>query len=203
MTELMQTVSAALEKRGFTVRHAASKAEAADIVLSLIDKDATIGVGGSVTIRELGVADALTARGQAPHWHWLDNEPKADIFPNAAKADVYLCSANAVTKEGQLVNIDGTGNRVAAMIHGPKQVIAVVGVNKLVDGGYPQALARIKAEACPPNAKRLGLKTPCGLNGKCDLANCEGGFCNVIAIQEHPTGKRPYTVVLVDEPLGY
>ncbi len=203
MTELMQTVSAALERRGFNVYHAATKDEAAALVLSLIGKDASVGVGGSVTIRDLGIADTLEKTGRAPHWHWLDNEPKADIFPNAAKADVYLCSANAVTKDGQLVNIDGTGNRVAAMIHGPKQVIAVVGANELVDGGYPQALARIKAEACPPNARRLGLKTPCGLTGKCDAAHCESGFCNVIAIQEHPTGKRPFTVVLVDEALGY
>ncbi len=203
MTELMQTVSAALQKRGFTVRHAATKEDAAALVLSLIGPEASVGIGGSVTIRELGIAEQLEKEGRSPHWHWLENEPRQNIFPNAAKADVYLCSANAVTKDGQLVNIDGTGNRVAAMIHGPKQVIAVVGANKLVDGGYPQALARIKAEACPPNARRLGLQTACALTGKCDAANCTSGFCNVIAIQEHPTGKRPFTVVLVDEPLGY
>ncbi len=203
MTELMQTISAALTRRGFKVHHAANKAEAATLVLSMIGPDDQVGVGGSMTIRELGVVEALEKTTRNVHWHWLDNEPKADIFPNAAKADVYLCSANAVTKDGQLVNIDGTGNRVAAMIHGPKRVIAVVGVNKLVDGGYPQALARIKAEACPPNAKRLGLQTPCGLEGKCDPARCESGMCNVIAIQEHPTGKRPFEVVLVDEKLGY
>lgn len=203
MTELMTTISAALEKRGFGVRTAADRAEAAAIVLSMISEGDSIGIGGSVTIRELGIVDGLLAKGHAVHWHWLDVEPKADIFPGAARADVYLCSANAVTKDGQLVNIDGTGNRVAAMIHGPKQVIAVVGVNKLVDGGYPQALARIKRDACPPNARRLGMSTPCAIEGKCDQANCPGGFCNVIAIQEHPTGRRPYTVVLVDEALGY
>lgn len=203
MTELMTTIAAALERRGFTVRHAATKAEAAELVLPLIPAEASIGVGGSVTIRETGVADVLLEKGHPVHWHWFDVEPKADIFPGAAKADVYLCSANAVTKDGQLVNIDGTGNRVAAMIHGPKQVIAVVGVNKLVDGGVPQALARIKRDACPPNARRLGMNTPCARNGRCDSANCESGFCNVIAVQEHPTGKRPFTVVLVDEALGY
>ena len=203
MNELMTTIAAALEKRGFIVRHAATKAETAELVLSLIPADASVGVGGSVTIRETGIADALLAAGHTVHWHWFDVEPKADIFPGAAKADVYLCSANAVTNDGQLVNIDGTGNRVAAMIHGPKQVIAVVGVNKLVDGGVPQALARVKREACPPNARRLGLDTPCARNGRCDAANCDSGFCNVIAVQEHPTGKRPFTVVLVDELLGY
>ena len=201
MTELLSTVSAALEKRGFTVHHAATRAEAAQLALSLIPEGATIGVGGSMTIRELGLAEALQSAGHAIHWHWLGQGPAA--FPGARDADVYLASANAVTRDGQLVNIDGTGNRVAAMIHGPKQVIAVVGVNKLVDGGIPQAIARIKREACPPNAKRLGLGTPCGLTGKCDAAACESGFCNVITVQEHPTGKRPYHVVLVNEALGY
>lgn len=204
MTELTRTIAAALERRGFTVHHAASREAAADLVLSLIPQGASVGIGGSVTIRELGIADRLMARGDSfPHWHWLDAEPKADIFPNAAKADIYLTSANAVTADGQLVNIDGTGNRIAAMIHGPRTVISVVGVNKLVDGGYPQALARIKRDACPPNARRLNMDTPCARTGKCDIAACDHGFCNVIAIQEHPTGRRPFIVVLVDKPLGY
>lgn len=201
MNELIPTVAAALEKRGFTVRRAATKEEAARIVLSLIPAGASVGAGGSMTIRELGLAEPLQAAGHPVHWHWLGEGPAA--FPAARAADVYLCSANAVTRDGQLVNIDGTGNRVAAMIHGPKQVIAVVGANKLVDGGYPAALARIKRDACPPNARRLGLPFPCGTTGRCDPSACNGGMCNVITIQEHPTGKRPYTVVLVDEALGY
>ena len=201
MTELLSIVSAALDKRGFTVHHAATASEAAQLALTLIPSGASVGVGGSMTIRELGLAEALQSAGHAVHWHWLGQGPAA--FPGAREADVYLASANAVTRDGTLVNIDGTGNRVASMIHGPKAVIIVVGVNKLVDGGYAQAVARIKREACPPNAKRLGLGTPCGLTGKCDLAKCESGMCNVITVQEHPTGKRPYHVVLVDEALGY
>lgn len=201
MTDLMTTVSAALTRRGFTVHHAATKAEAAQRVLSLIPEGASVGAGGSMTIRELGVAEALQSAGHQVHWHWLAEGPAA--FPAAHGADVYLASANAVTRDGQLVNIDGTGNRVAAMIHGPKMVIAVVGENKLVDGGYPAALARIKREACPPNARRLGLPFPCGQTGQCNPAECPGGFCNIITIQEHPTGKRPYHVVLVEEALGY
>ena len=201
MTDLMTTISAALTRRGFTVHHAATKEEAARLVLSLIPEGASVGAGGSMTIRELALAEALQGAGHAVHWHWL--EAGAAVFPEAHAADMYLASANAVTRDGQLVNIDGTGNRVAAMIHGPKQVISIVGVNKLVDGGYPQALARIKRDACPPNARRLNLDTPCARHGKCDAAQCTSGFCYVITIQEHPTGKRPYTVVLVDDPLGY
>lgn len=201
MIDLMTTISAALTRRGFTVHHAATKEEAARLVLSLIPEGVSVGAGGSMTIRELSLAEALQGTGHAVHWHWL--EAGATAFPEAHVADVYLASANAVTRDGQLVNIDGTGNRVAAMIHGPKQVIAVVGANKLVDGGVSMAIARIKREACPPNARRLGLGTPCGLTGQCNPTECPGGFCNVVSVQEHPTGKRPYHVVLVDEALGY
>lgn len=201
MKELMSTVAEALSRRGFTVHHAATKEEAAQLTLSLIPSCASIGVGGSMTIRELGLAEALQSAGHAVHWHWLGQGPAA--FPAAREADAYLASANAITRDGLIINIDGTGNRVASMIHGPKQVVVVVGVNKLVDGGYAQAVARIKREACPPNAKRLGLGTPCGVTGKCDPLSCDGGMCNVITVQEHPTGRRPYHVVLVDEMLGY
>lgn len=201
MTELMTTVAAALTRRGFSVHCAGTRQEAAAHILSLVSPGMSVGVGGSVTIQELNITDALQSAGIPVHWHWLGQGPAA--FPPAREADVYLCSANAVTRDGQLVNIDGTGNRVASMIHGPKQVVAVVGVNKLVDGGVPQAIARIKREACPPNARRLNLPFPCGQTGKCDPAACPGGFCNVITVQEHPTGKRPYTVILVDEPMGY
>lgn len=201
MTELMTTVAAALERRGFNVHFAETREAAAAHILTLVSPGMSVGVGGSVTIQELGVTDALQAAGIPVHWHWLGQGPAA--FPPAREANIYLCSANAVTRDGQLVNIDGTGNRVASMIHGPKQVIAVVGVNKLVDGGIPMAIARIKREACPPNARRLNLPLPCGQTGKCDPAACPGGFCNVITVQEHPTGKRPYTVILVNEDMGY
>lgn len=201
MTELMSTVAAALKRRGFSVYCAETSEEAAMYVQGFMAPGMSVGVGGSVTIQELHITDALQAAGIPVHWHWLGQGPAA--FPPAREADIYLCSANAVTRDGQLVNIDGTGNRVASMIHGPKQVVAVVGVNKLVDGGIPQAIARIKREACPPNARRLNLPLPCGLTGKCDPEACPGGFCNVITVQEHPTGKRPYHVVLVNEDMGY
>ena len=142
MTDLMTTISAALTRRGFTVHHAATKEEAARLVLSLIPEGASVGAGGSMTIRELALAETLQAAGHAVHWHWL--EAGAAAFSAAHAADVYLASANAVT-----------------------------------------------------------LGTPCGLTGKCDQDACPGGFCNVITVQERPTGKRPYHVVLVDEALGY
>lgn len=203
MTDKMLVTAAALQKRGFKVYCAENSEEAAMYIMGFLSSCdvKSVGVGGSMTIRQLHITDALKAKGVKVHWHWQEEGPAA--FAPAREADLYLCSANAVTTDGQLVNIDGTGNRVAAMIHGPKQVVAVVGVNKLVDGGIQQAISRIKREACPPNAKRLGLPFPCGQTGRCNVSECPGGFCNVITIQEHPTGKRPYYVVLVNEELGY
>ena len=203
MTTLMTNTLYALVRKGFAVHHAATQGEAADIVKSLIPPEASVGFGGSVTVREMGLYEALKEANHPVHWHWKNDEPKPEVFALAAQADVYLTSSNAITADGCLVNIDGTGNRVGAMIAGPKQVIVVAGANKLVDGGIPQAIARIKAVACPLNARRLGLDTPCGVSGKCDAANCQKSMCNVTSVIERPVGGHKITIVLVDEDLGY
>ena len=203
MTTLMTDTLYALVRKGFTVHHAATQAEAKAIVMSLIPEDASVGFGGSVTIRGMGIYDDLKAAGRNPHWHWMNDEPKPEVFSLAANADVYLTSTNAITADGCLVNIDGTGNRVGAMIAGPKQVIVVVGTNKLVNGGIPQAMARIKSVACPQNARRLGLDTPCAALNRCDAANCQRSMCNVTSIIERPVGGHKITIVLVDEEMGY
>lgn len=203
MTTLMTNTIYALVRKGFPVHHAATQAEAKAIVMGLIPAGAAVGFGGSVTIREMGLYEDLQAQGHPVHWHWRNDEPKPGVFANAANADVYLASTNALTADGCLVNIDGTGNRVGAMIAGPRQVILVVGENKLVDGGIPQAIARIKTVACPLNARRLGLDTPCAREDKCDSANCANSMCKVTSIIERPVGGHPITIVLVDEALGY
>ena len=203
MTTLMTNTLYALVRKGFTVHHAATAREAADLVMNLIPEGASVGFGGSVTVRDMGLYEALKETGRTPHWHWKNDEPKPDVFASALNSDVYLVSSNAITADGCLVNIDGTGNRVGAMIHGPKQVIVIAGSNKLVNGGIPQAIARIKSVACPKNAQRLGLNTPCGLTGKCNAEACEKGMCNVTSIIEKPVGGHKITIVLVDEELGY
>ncbi len=203
MTTLMTNTIFSLVRKGFTVHHAATREEAAAIVRGLIPEGASVGFGGSVTIRELGLYDSLKETGHAVHWHWMNDEPKPEVFANALNADVYLASSNAITSDGCLVNIDGTGNRVGAMIAGPKQVILVAGSNKLADGGVPQGIARIKSVACPLNARRLGLDTPCAALGKCDAANCRKSMCNVTSIIERPLGGHQITLVLVDEEIGY
>ena len=203
MTTLMANTIFALTRKGFPVHHVATLEDAKSIVLMMIPEGASVGFGGSVTVREMGLYEWLKETGRSPHWHWKNDEPKPAVFASAASADVYLTSSNAITADGCLVNIDGTGNRVGAMIAGPKEVIVIAGANKLVDGGIPQAIARIKTVACPQNARRLGLDTPCGLEGKCNAAACEKGMCNVTSVIEKPVGGHRITIILVDEEAGY
>jgi hypothetical protein len=193
----------ALTRKGFPVHHAKTMADAKAIVMNLINDANSIGFGGSVTVREMGLYEELQATGRAVHWHWKNDEPKPEVFALAAASDVYLTSTNALTTDGCLVNIDGTGNRVGAMIAGPKAVIIIAGANKIVNGGVPQAIARIKTIACPLNARRLGLNTPCAALDRCDAISCEKGMCNVTSIIERPVGGHKITIVLVDEEVGY
>lgn len=203
MTTLMTNTIYALVRKGFPVHHAKTLSEAKGIVMSLIPEGASVGFGGSVTLREMGLYDELKKTGRIPHWHWMNDEPKPEVFALAAASDVYLTSTNAITADGCLVNIDGTGNRVGAMIAGPKQVIIVAGANKIVNGNTAQAIARIKTVACPQNARRLGLDTPCARENRCDAANCTRSMCNVTSVIERPVAGHKITIVLVDEEAGY
>ena len=203
MTTLMANTIYALTRKGFPVHHAKTIDDAKAIALRMIPEGASVGFGGSVTLQDMGLYELLMETGRSPHWHWKSDEPKPGVFALAASADVYLTSANAITADGCLVNIDGTGNRVGAMIAGPKEVIVIAGANKLVDGSVPQGIARIKAVACPKNARRLGLQTPCGLTGKCSPTTCEKGMCNVTSVIERPVGGHKITIILVDEEAGY
>lgn len=204
MPDLMQTTADALQRNGFEVYTVSTAAEARNLMLSLIPDGASIGAGGSMTIRELGVVEALQSAGHAIAWHWLPCEDRAAVLRDAAQADFYLTSSNAVTSDGQLVNIDGNGNRVAAMIHGPKNVIAAVGINKLVDGGVNTAIARIKQYASPPNVRRLGIDTPCARTGRCDMNACgDMTLCSVTAAIRRPAKGRRFIVILINQAMGY
>ena len=207
MTELMKHIAERLTQRGFEVYLTGNQADTRTKLLSLIQPGQSVGVGGSVSIRELDLGDALAAQNSPVHWHWLAAAPQeGDVAKKHARtADVYLASANAVTADGRIVNIDGTGNRVAATFQGPKTVILAVGAQKLVDGGLDAAIARVRRVACPANAKRLGLKTPCGLTGKCDPIACNNdvAMCRVITVLEHPSNGRRVIVLLSEDEIGY
>ena len=204
MNEETRRVAEAMAARGFEVSLAERAADARERVLALIQRGQSVGVGGSMTIRELGLTEELQRRGHAVHWHWNTPEEREITLENARRADVYLASANAVTRDGRLVQIDGSGNRVASVIQGPRTVILVVGQQKLVDGGLNTAIARIRQQACPPNAKRLGLDTPCARTGVCNVSECgDDCMCRAIAMLERPPRGRRVVVILVGETIGY
>ena len=126
MEQLIQKAADAMVKRGFIVHRVPGAQEARELVLSLIPQGASVGLGGSMTIRELNLVEALEERGSQVWWHWTSPEERLTVYENARKADVYLASSNAVTRDGRIVNIDGQANRVAGMIQGPSRVILAV-----------------------------------------------------------------------------
>ncbi|MDD3920157.1 MAG: lactate utilization protein [Eubacteriales bacterium] len=189
--------------REFQVQICASGEEAKRAALALIGKS-SVGFGGSVTVQDIGLYEVLKERGNAVYWHWKTApELRPAVFKAARDADVYVASANAVLEDGRIVNIDGNGNRVANLINGPKTIIYIIGKNKLcktLDDG----IARIKRDACPKNAQRLELPTPCAKTGKCADCSVKQRMCNVISIIERPTHtQKEVHVLLVNEPLGY
>ncbi|MGQ9780353.1 MAG: lactate utilization protein [Bacillota bacterium] len=168
--KLLARTAQALAERGFTAVIKKTREDILAHVESLIPAGASAGIGGSVTVRELGIPEMLARKGCTVYDHWrpgLTPEEVFEIRRRQLTADFFLTGTNALTVDGRLVNIDGTGNRVAAMSFGPRHVIVVAGANKIVwdlDG----ALRRIKDLASPQNSRRLGLKTPCAAGRCCD-----------------------------------
>jgi hypothetical protein len=194
-----------MRKNGFEVVELDTAEQAKEYLFKHIPAGTSVGVGGSVSVRQTGVLPALIEKGCTVFSHW-DGKPEdaAAIRRKAHAADVYLTSANALTKHGELVLIDAVGNRVASVAYGPGQVFFIVSRSKWVDGGYGAAVARIKRDACPPNARRLKLNTPCAQTGACDPDSCgEDCMCRVtLAVNRVPRG-RTFTVIFVGETLGY
>ena len=194
-----------LKTNGFKAIYVDNAKKALDKVMSLIPKEAKVGIGGSVTVREVGLVETLEKQGHTIFAHWgksLELKEKLEMRKKALTSDIYLTSSNAITLQGQLLNIDGTGNRVAAMVFGPKKVIIIVGANKLVDT-LDEAFARIRNVSSPLNAKRLNLKTPCALTGKCTDCNSPDRMCNITVILEKKPNLTDITIVLVGDKLGY
>lgn len=186
----LEQTAAALRKRGFEAETVPSSAAALELVMREAEKAASVGWGGSETIKAIGVRERLAAGGK-------------EIRDHALEMDLFLLSANALTTDGRIVNIDGRGNRVAASICGPKRVVYVIGRNKIVDGGIDEAIGRIKRSACPPNCRRLGKRTPCAETGVCADCDSPDRICKVTAVFDRkPTGISA-KVILVDEDLGY
>ena len=195
----------ALKANGFDAIYADNSKEALEKALRMIPKETKVGISGTVTIREIGLVDALEKQGNTIYTDWnhgLEVEEKLRIRRAGMNSDVYLTSSNAITLNGQLVNIDGTGNRVAAMIFGPKKVIIIAGANKIVDN-LDDALARIKNIACPLNGRRLGLNVTCALTGKCTDCESPQRMCKVSVVIDKKPNLSDIHILLVGEPLGY
>jgi hypothetical protein len=197
----------ALQKRGFSALYAETSAQVKEIVLKEIPPEASVGVAGSVTIREINILDTLKNRGNKLFDHWMaaaqDSEESKEIRRAQQTCDVFLISTNAITMEGQLVNTDGIGNRVNAMAFGPKKVIVVAGVNKIVPN-LEGAFQRIKEIAVPLNCKRLSLNPPCVQAGKCVDCRVPQRVCRITTIIEwKPPFISDYLIIIVGETLGY
>lgn len=201
MNEQLESVACALRRRGFEAAVFDTAQDAARTLLSELPAAQTVGIGGSMTVRQMGLDRQLMDAGHTVFWHWIAEDTNAARH-QALGAAIYICSANALTEDGLIVQIDGTGNRAAAICYGPGMVYMLVGRNKLVSGGYQQAVRRIKQVACPKNAERFGLDTPCR-HGRCNVQACQRPMCNIFLSLEHaPSGKRT-RVLLIDEELGY
>ncbi|SES76313.1 Uncharacterised ACR, YkgG family COG1556 [Natronincola peptidivorans] len=203
MNDTIKTLMNNLEKRKIKTKYFATKEEAKKEVLNETDLYTTIGIGGSMTIKEMNLYEELVNKEKKVIWHWLvEPEKRYEVGKLASNAEVYLTSTNALTEKGDLVNIDGVGNRVSSMFYGPKKVIVICGVNKICSD-LITAMDRIKREACPPNAKRLGLNVPCGITGNCNDCLSNERMCNVTVIINHKPMSVDLHVYIVGETLGY
>lgn len=201
---LAQTIIKNLQRRHIQGFYCPTAEEAVKKVSELIADGESVTWGGTMTVRDLGIPAALKSRGTL---EVLDRdlvespEEKQAMYLRAFSTDVYLSSANAISEDGVIVNIDGNGNRVAAITWGPKRVIFVIGLNKVAKT-VEDALSRARGTASPINAARFDIKTPCQVDGICHDCNSADSICNYVHfLRNSPRGR--HTVVLVGESLGY
>ena len=203
MQESVKKALEALEKNGMKATYFDDSDSAVSYLMENINNEAKVGIGGSMTVKSLGIPEKLIDRGNKVFFHWLESTPAGmdEARKNAAQADVYISSTNALTEEGQLVNIDGVGNRVTAMIYGPKKVYVLCGVNKIVKN-LDAGLQRIKDNAYK-NARRLKLNTPCAVTEKCSDCRSPQRMCGITTIIDRRPSKTDLEVIIVGQELGY
>ncbi|TFG81819.1 MAG: lactate utilization protein [Spirochaetales bacterium] len=195
----------ALKKNGFQAEYVATAAEAAKKVASFFKKGATVGFGGSMTVKTLGLQEVAAATGCEILDHnvpGLAPDAKLTILRRQLTCDLFVSGSNAVTLEGEIVNVDGNGNRVAALTFGPVKTVVIMGANKLVRD-LDEAFTRIELYASPMNNKRLDKTNPCVKTGTC--MDCDGDtrICRVYQILRKRPSLSDFTVIVVGENLGY
>ena len=187
-----------LELRGYKVSHFATGAEAAAYLDGAI-RGTTVGIGGSMTVQQLGLYEKLAENNEV-FWHW--KTPGAETLEKANHAAVYLTSVNAMTEGGELLNIDGRGNRLAGQVYGNKKVYFLVGANKVCPD-FDAALFRARNTAAVQNCKRFPNKPPCQLDDKCHDCRSADRICRALLVLWAPMMGMECEVVLIDEALGY
>lgn len=203
--KLANTVIDNLKKRQMEGYYCKTSKEALELATSFLTSNSTVSFGGSMTLDETGLLALLR---QKEDIQLLDRStatgPEAvnEIYAKAFTSDTYFMSTNAITIEGELLNIDGNGNRVAALIWGPKQVVILAGMNK-VCSNLEDAYRRVKNIAAPPNTIRLNRKTPCTISGKCENCFSPECICSQTVITRRTSIPGRIKIILIGESLGY
>lgn len=202
---LAKTMIKNFEKRNIDAFYCPTKEDAVTLAMELMKEGGTVSMGGSATVRESGLLDAIQSTSSM---RFIDRdaaktpEEKKAIFLESMAADYFLMSSNAITIDGELVNIDGNANRLACLLCGPEQVLVLAGMNKVVDD-VDSGIQRIGTHAAPPNAARLGTRTPCAALGHCGDCHSEDCMCCQIVITRHSRRKGRIKVILIGEELGF
>ena len=186
-----------LQQRGFQVSYWDTKEEAADYLCEKI-RDTEVGIGGSKTVEQMGLFERLSEHNQV-YWHW--RMPGSRTLHLANAAPVYLCSANAITEGGEILNIDGRGNRLAGTLYGPKDLYIVAGINKICPD-FESALYRARNVAAVLNCKRFPARTPCKEDDRCHDCRVRDRICRGLLVLWGPMMDTRTEVVLIGEELG-
>ena len=197
---LAQSVIKGLESRNMKGFYASSKDDALKIALSLIPENSTVAMGGCTSANEIGLIDAL----KNGKYKYIDRalmEPRESLMA-AYDADIFLASANAMTSDGVLVNIDGNSNRVSCIAQGPRKVVFIVGMNKVCDD-LDSAMKRARTVAAPANAQRFNIDTPCKKTGRCFDCKTPDTICCQFLITRYSKHPGRINVILVNENLGF
>ena len=193
-----------LKSRHFDACYCKTREEALQKALSLIPEGSTVCWGGATSAQQIGLLDAV----KAGNYQVLDRDAaqtpqeREDMMRKGLLSHTFLTGANAISLDGQMVNIDGNGNRVGAIVYGPKQIIVIAGMNKVMDT-LEAAVTRARTIAAPINAQRFGLSTPCSTTGSCADCKCVDSICNQLLITRNcrPAGRIHF--ILVGESLGF
>jgi hypothetical protein len=204
-SQLLEVLGKNLQKRDFNVQTLNTAKDISDYLLTTIPADAKVGTGGSISLRELGIDRILKDRGNKVLDHWekgLSAEQSLNVRKEQLTSDYFLTSANAVTIDGRIINIDAVGNRVAAMIFGPKHVISIISANKIAND-TDDAIWRAKNMASAMNTKRGNMETPCAKTGLCGDCRPPKTICRVTTIIDYKPMLTDFTVILTPLELGF